>query len=133
MKRVMFICSTNSIYSQIAEGFAKYLGVGIVWVTSSGLEASEVAPEAIKTMNEVGVDISRQTSKALSQFHPENFDIVISLCVSNPNLPPQWRTQERLEEWQLDNLTEKPALLSKVRDEIRERVIHLIESLYQPH
>jgi len=130
MKRVMFICSTNSIYSQIAEGFAKYLGVGIVWVTSAGLEASEVAPEAIQTMNEVGVDISRQTSKALSQFNPENFDIVISLCSSNLTLPPHWQTRERLEEWQLDNLTAKPEMLPNVRDTIRERVIYLIESFH---
>lgn len=72
MKRVMFICSTNSIYSQIAEGFSKHLGVGTIRVTSAGLAVSKVAPDAIDTMNEAGVDISRQTSKALSAFNPEN-------------------------------------------------------------
>ena len=105
----------------------------MIWVTSAGLEASEVNPAAISTMNEIGVDISHQTSKALSQFTPENFDIVISLGGSNLNLPLQWRSREKFEEWQLDDPTGKPEMLPNVRDEIRERVVYLIESLHQPH
>lgn len=104
----------------------------MIRVTSAGLEASEVDPDAINTMNEIGVDISRQTSKALSQFNPENFDIVISLCGSNQNLPLQWRARERFEEWLLDDPTGNPETLPKIRDEIRERVIYLIESLQKP-
>lgn len=105
----------------------------MISVTSAGLEANEVDPDAINTMNEIGVDISRQTSKALSQFNPENFDMVISLCGSDLNLPPQWRLRERFEEWQFHDLTEKPELLPKVRDQIRERVVYLIESLQKPY
>ncbi|MDX2242091.1 MAG: arsenate reductase ArsC [Leptolyngbyaceae cyanobacterium bins.302] len=133
MKRLLFVCEHNSVLSQIAEGFAKHLGVGMISVTSAGLEANEVDPDAINTMNEIGVDISRQTSKALSQFNPENFDMVISLGGSDLNLPPQWRSRERFEEWQFHDLTEKPELLPKVRDQIRERVVYLIESLQKPY
>lgn len=88
MKKVMFVCKKNSARSQMAEGFAKHLGGGLIEVTSSGLEASEVRPEAIATMKDAGLDISRQTSKALSEFKPEDFDIVISLCGCGVNLPP---------------------------------------------
>ncbi|NEQ27355.1 MAG: arsenate reductase, glutathione/glutaredoxin type, partial [Microcoleus sp. SIO2G3] len=94
MKRVMFVCKKNSARSQMAEGFAKHLGAGKIDVTSSGLEASQVRPEAIATMREAGVDISRQTSKPLSDFDPKNFDIVISLCGCGVNLPPEWVTRE---------------------------------------
>ncbi len=48
-------------------------------------------------MREVGIDISHQTSKALADFQPEDFDVVISLCgvpkaaiVSTLNLQRQW-------------------------------------------
>ncbi len=129
MKRVMFVCKKNSARSQIAEGFAKHLGTGKIAVTSSGLEASQVRPEAIATMKEIGIDITDQTSKALSDFSPENFDVVISLCGCGVNLPPEWLTREVLEDWQLDDPAEQPEIFPRVRDEIRERVTRLIETL----
>ena len=129
MKRVMFVCKKNSARSQMAEGFAKHLGVGAIEVTSSGLEASSVRPEAIATMKDIGVDISRQTSKALNEFNPEDFDIVISLCGCGVNLPPQWVERSVFEDWQLDDPAEQPEIFPRVRDEIRTRVTQLIESL----
>lgn len=129
MKRVMFVCKKNSARSQMAEGFAKHLGAGKIQVTSSGLEASQVRPEAIATMQEAGVDISGQTSKALSEFSPEEFDVVISLCGCGVNLPPAWVTREVFEDWQLDDPAEQPEIFPRVRDEVRERVVQLIKSL----
>lgn len=129
MKKIMFVCKKNSARSQMAEGFAKTLGAGKIEVTSSGLEASEVRPEAIATMNDIGIDISAQTSKALSNFHPEDFDAVISLCGCGVNLPPEWLTREVFEDWQLDDPAEKPEIFPRVRDEIKERVTRLIESI----
>ncbi len=79
MKKVMFVCRRNSCRSQMAEGFAKTLGQGKIDVTSSGLEASRVHPTAIEVMSEVGIDISNQTSDALENFNPENYNAVISL------------------------------------------------------
>lgn len=129
MKRVMFVCKKNSARSQMAEGFARHLGAGKIAVTSSGLEASQVRPEAIATMQEAGVDIRSQTSKALADFQPEDFDVVISLCGCGVNLPPEWLTREVFEDWQLDDPAEQPEIFPRVRDEIRERVMHLIETL----
>ncbi len=129
MKRVMFVCKKNSARSQMAEGFARHLGADQMIVTSSGLEASQVRPEAIATMKEAGVDITQQTSKALSDFQPEDFDIVISLCGCGVNLPPEWLTREVFEDWQLDDPAAQPEIFPRVRDEVRDRVVRLIESL----
>ncbi|MCW5312841.1 arsenate reductase, glutathione/glutaredoxin type [Nostoc sp. KVJ3] len=129
MKRVMFVCKKNSARSQMAEGFAKTIGKGKIEVISSGLEASQVRPEAIATMKDAGIDISDQTSKALSEFKSENFDVVISLCGCGVNLPPEWLTREVFEDWQLDDPAEQPEIFPRVRDEIRERVTCLVESL----
>jgi arsenate reductase len=128
MKRVMFVCKKNSARSQMAEGFAKTLGSGKIEVTSSGLEASQVRPEAIATMKDIGIDISTQTSKPLSDFNPENFDVVISLCGCGVNLPTDWVTREVFEDWQLDDPAEQPEIFPRVRDEIEERVTQLIAS-----
>jgi len=131
MKRVMFVCKKNSARSQMAEGFAKNLGAGKIVVTSSGLEASQVRPEAIAVMQEVGIDISDQTSKALSNFRAEDFDVVISLCGCAINLPPEWIARDIFEDWQLDDPAEHPEIFPRVRDEIREQVNRLIVSLKQ--
>jgi arsenate reductase (thioredoxin) len=129
MKRVMFVCKKNSARSQMAEGFARHLGAGKIEVTSSGLEASTVRPEAIATMKDTGIDITSQTSKALSEFTATDFDVVISLCGCGVNLPPEWLTQAVFEDWQLDDPAEQPEIFPRVRDEIRERVTALIKSV----
>jgi arsenate reductase (thioredoxin) len=129
MKRVMFVCKKNSARSQMAEGFAKILGTGKIEVTSSGLEASQVRPEAIATMKDIGIDITDQHSKPLSDFKAEDFDAVISLCGCGVNLPPEWVTREVFEDWQLDDPAEEPEIFPRVRDEIKERVEKLVTYL----
>ncbi len=129
MKRLMFVCKKNSARSQMAEGFAKHLGAGKIEVTSSGLEKSSVRPEAIATMKDTGIDITEQTSNALSEFKPEDFDIVISLCGCGVNLPPEWVQREMFEDWHLDDPAEQPEIFPRVRDEVKARVETLIASI----
>ena len=128
MKKVMFVCKKNSARSQMAEGFAKTLGKDQIEVTSSGLEASQVRPEAIAAMKAIGIDITDQTSKALGEFKAEDFDVVISLCGCGVNLPEEWLLREKFEDWQLDDPAEQPEIFPRVRDEIKEKVTQLIDS-----
>jgi arsenate reductase (thioredoxin) len=129
MKRVMFVCKQNSARSQMAEGFAKSLAQGRVEIVSSGLEASQVNPGAIAAMDSIGINIRNQTSKALIDFNPEDFDVVISLCGCGVNLPPDWVLREVFEDWQLDDPAEQPEIFPRVRDEVKERVEMLIGKL----
>jgi arsenate reductase (thioredoxin) len=125
----MFVCKKNSARSQMAEGFAKKLGAGKITVTSSGLEASQVNLHAIKAMADEGIDISNQTSNALSEFNSTDFDVVISLCGCGVNLPEDWVLREVFEDWQLDDPAEQPEIFARVRGEVKERVEKLIEKL----
>ena len=130
MKRVMFVCKKNSRRSQMAEGFAHTLGEGKISVNSSGLEASHVDPKTVDIMSEIGIDISNQTSKALSDFDAEDFDAVISLCGCGVNLPEAWVLREVFQDWQLDDPEgQQIETFRRVRDEVKERVVKLIESL----
>ena len=130
MKKVMFVCKRNSCRSQMAEGFARQLGTGKIAVTSSGLEASRVHPTAIQVMDEINIDISDQTSKPLTDFNPEEYDAVISLCGCGVNLPEAWVMREIFEDWQLDDPDGQPIeTFHRVRDEIKERVEQLIAKL----
>ena len=130
MKKVMFVCRRNSCRSQMAEGFGRALGEGKIAVTSSGLEASRVHPTAIEVMSEIGVDISKQTSDALSDFDADNYDAVISMCGCGTSLPKDWVMQEVFEDWELEDPDGKPKeTFHRVRDEIKQRVDRLIEQL----
>lgn len=130
MKRVMFVCKRNSCRSQMAEGFAKTLGEGKISVSSSGLEASQVNRTAVEVMSEAGIDISDRTSDCLSDFNPEDYDVVISLCGCGVNLPQEWVVRDVFDDWQLEDPDGKPLeTFRQVRDEIKERVEKLIESL----
>lgn len=51
------------------------------------------------------------------------------MCGCGVNLPPQWLTRKIFEDWQLDDPAEQPEIFPRVRDEIKERVNQLIESL----
>jgi len=126
----MFICKNNSRRSQMAEGFARQLGTGKIEVMSAGLEASHVDPMAVAVMAEVGVDISHQTSKPLSNFSPEDYDAVISLCGCGVNLPEPWVLREVFQDWQLeDPAGQGIETFRQVRSQIKERVEQLIQSL----
>lgn len=129
MTKVMFVCKKNSCRSQMAEGFGRILGKGKIEVVSSGLEASRVHPTAVQVMSEIGIDISGQTSKALSDFKASEFDAVISLCGCGVNLPEEWVTREVFEDWQLEDPDGKPIeTFQRVRDEIKQRVQKLVNS-----
>ena len=111
----------------MAEGFARTLGDGKIKVASAGLEASRVHPTAIKVMSEIGIDIGQQTSNPLSEFNPEDYNIVVSLCGCGVNLPPEWVTREVFQDWELDDPDGQPLdTFRRVRDEIKERVENLI-------
>jgi len=126
----MFVCKKNSRRSQMAEAFARQLGEGKIGVTSSGLESSFVDPKTVEIMSEIGMDISNQESKALSEFNPEDYDAVVSLCGCGVNLPPEWVTREVFEDWQLDDPEgEGIETYRRIREEVKERVIKLIQQL----
>jgi glutathione/glutaredoxin type arsenate reductase len=114
----------------MAEGFARTLGEGKISVSSSGLEASQVDPTTVQVMSEVGIDITNQTSKALSDFNAKDYDAVISLCGCGVNLPDEWVLREVFEDWQLDDPEGQSIETFRcVRDEVKDRVKQLIESL----
>jgi arsenate reductase (thioredoxin) len=79
-KRVLFLCTANSSRSQMAEGIVNHLFGNKIAAFSAGTEATSVNFNAIKVMQEIGIDISSHSSKNLSEFDGQTFDYVITLC-----------------------------------------------------
>lgn len=78
--RVLFLCTHNSARSQIAEGYLRSIAGSQFEIVSAGLEPAGVHPLATRAMQEVGIDISRQTSKPVKPFLGEVWQYVITVC-----------------------------------------------------
>ena len=78
-KKVLVLCTGNSIRSQMAEGFLKKYREN--WhIESAGTFPIGLNPLAVEVMAESGIDISKNLSKSVSQFTSSNFDLVITVC-----------------------------------------------------
>lgn len=79
-KRVLILCTGNSARSQMAEGLLRHLAGERFEVESAGVAPTQVRPEAITVMSELGVDISKHRSKSVDEFSGQHFDYVITVC-----------------------------------------------------
>ena len=137
MVKVMFLCTGNSCRSQMAEGFARELGIGLIEAHSAGLSPQGVNPRAVAVMKESGIDISNQASKSIDDALLNTMDIVITLC-DNAAESCQWTPPaiKRLH-WPIEDPakatgTEVEVMneFRKARDEIEERVKKFIEVIH---
>ncbi len=134
--KIMFVCTGNSARSQMADGFARYFGQGRVEAYSAGMEPSRLNPFAVAVMQEKGIDISHQRSKAFEETLARRMDVVVTVCGNAdercPVLPPEVKKLH----WPLDDPAaargadaEMLATFRKSRDEIEARVTELVQSL----
>jgi len=79
-KKVLFICTHNSARSQMAEGLLNALGGDRYEAFSAGTETSDVRPQAVEAMREIGIDISDHYSKGLEPFLDKELDVVVTVC-----------------------------------------------------
>src|SRR5580700_10066973 len=81
-KRVLILCTGNSARSQMAEGLLRHDAGDRFDAESAGTKPSQVRPEAIAVMRELGIDISGHRSKSVDDFAGQNFDYVLTVCDS---------------------------------------------------
>lgn len=79
-KKVLFLCTHNSARSQMAEGLLRDLYGEGYEASSAGVEATAVHPRAVSVMEEIGIDISGQWSKAASELDDIVFDVAVTVC-----------------------------------------------------
>ena len=79
-KRILILCTGNTCRSQMAEGFLKSFDDELE-VFSAGVKPEErVNPNAVKAMNEFGIDISGGIPQDVNEFINLSFDFVITVC-----------------------------------------------------
>lgn len=125
---VLFICTHNAGRSQMAAALLDHDAAGRVRVTSAGSQpADQLNPAVVQAMAEVGLDISREFPKRLTNDKVQAADIVITMGCGDacPVYPGK-----RYLDWDLPD----PAGLSlaevrPIRDEIQRRVAALLADI----
>jgi arsenate reductase (thioredoxin) len=79
-KRVLILCTGNSARSQMAEGLLRRDAGDRFEVESAGTKQSQVRPEAVAVMRELGIDISGHRSKHVDEFAGQEFDYILTVC-----------------------------------------------------
>jgi arsenate reductase len=125
---VLFVCVHNAGRSQMAAALTAQLGGGAIDVQSAGSEPAErVSPAVVEAMAEVGLDLSREFPRPLTDAAVEGADVVVTMGCGDacPVYPGK-----RYVDWVLDDPAGQPVeVVRRIRDEIRVRVEGLVTEL----
>ena len=128
MPEVLFVCVHNAGRSQMAAGLVELRSRGRIHVRSAGSDpGEEINPAVIQAMDEIGVDMSEEFPKPLTDEVVRAADVVITMGCGDacPIYPGK-----RYEDWTLDDPAgQDVATVRRIRDEIDSRVQALISEL----
>jgi arsenate reductase len=125
---VLFVCVQNSGRSQMAAGLLHRRAAGRVHVRSAGSDPAEVInPNVVTAMGEVGIDLSQEFPKPLTDEVVRAADAVITMGCGDacPIYPGK-----RYEDWEVSDPAEKSLEeVREIRDEIDRRVTELLRKV----
>ena len=125
---VLFVCVHNAGRSQMAAGLTKLRSDGRISVRSAGSDpAEEINPAVVEAMAEVGLDMSEEFPKPLTDEVVRAADVVITMGCGDacPIYPGK-----RYEDWVLDDPAGRDLeTVRRIRDEIDARVTELVRDL----
>ncbi|HEY6835215.1 MAG TPA: arsenate reductase ArsC [Gaiellaceae bacterium] len=125
---VLFVCTHNAGRSQMAAGLVKLRSQGRIHVRSAGsTPADEINPAAVEAMQELGVDMSEEFPKPLTDEVVKAAEVVVTMGCGDacPIFPGK-----RYEDWDLEDPAGKDLeTVRRIRDEIDSRVQKLVDEL----
>jgi protein-tyrosine-phosphatase len=129
MKTILFVCVHNSGRSHLTAAYLNRLAGNKARAISAGTRPSKrVNPTVIEAMLEEGIDISKNKPTLLTQEMIQESSRVISMgCIDADSCPVRL---VQMEDWRLpDPEGKNMEEVKQIRDEIKQRVIKLIDSL----
>lgn len=128
-QRVLFLCTGNSARSQMAEALLRTMAGDRFEAFSAGTEPAPLNPLAVKSMAEIGIDISRQRSKHAKEYLGQGFAYLVTVCDQAKERCPVFPGVVTRHHWSFEDPAkaagadaERLAVFRRVRDEIRTRL-----------
>ena len=131
---VLFVCVHNAGRSQMAAALLKLRSGDHIQIRSAGSDpADRINPAVVEAMAELGVDLSDELPKPLTDDAVEAADVVVTMGCGDacPVYPGK-----RYEDWELDDPAgQSLETVRRIRDGIDERVQRLVAELLEtePH
>ena len=127
MKTVVFACVHNAGRSQMAAAFFNALAdPEKARAISAGTQpAARVHPEVIDVMREAGIDLAGAVPALLTKERARGAALLVTMGCGEecPVIPGV-----RIEDWPLDDPKgQSPARVREIRDEIRGRIVRLLQ------
>lgn len=129
-KTILFVCVENAGRSQMAEGFfIRYAPKGYRAASAGTRPAGEINPLAIQAMKEVGIDISRQKSKIITDDMIRDSVRAVNMgCMDQAECPMIFLNNPI--DWAIEDPKGKSIEhVRMIRDDIERRVKELAENL----
>jgi arsenate reductase (thioredoxin) len=130
-KSILFVCVENAGRSQMAEGFFnKRYAAGSYRAISAGTRpVPQINPLAVQAMSEVGIDISNQKSKIITEDMIRNSAKSVNMgCIERAECPMLFINN--VIDWGIEDPKGKSIeKVREIRDEIDRRVKEIAESL----
>lgn len=134
-QRVLFLCTHNSARSQMAEAWLRHLAGDQYEVYSAGTETTGVRSLAIRVMDEVGIDNTRQQSKTFERYLNQPWDDVITVCDQANETCPYFPGGKQRLHWSFPDPSaamgteeQQLAVYRQVRDAIRDQISEVLIS-----
>ncbi|HSF50381.1 MAG TPA: arsenate reductase ArsC [Nitrososphaeraceae archaeon] len=129
-KTILFVCIENAGRSQMAEGFFKKYAPSRFKTVSAGTKpAYQLNPIVVEAMKEVGIDISKQKSKELTDEMIRDSYKVVNMGCMDKNFCPTIFVPKVIE-WNLEDPKWKSiAEVREIRDEIEKRIKEFVSTL----
>jgi protein-tyrosine-phosphatase len=128
MTRVLFVCLHNAGRSQMSAALFERAADGRHSAESAGTTPAEhVHPEVVEVMQDIGIDLSKQTPQLLTTEVAERADVVVTMGCGDacPYIPGK-----RYIDWSLPDPKGRPlADVRRLRDDIERRVVELAHEL----
>jgi arsenate reductase (thioredoxin) len=133
---LLFVCASNSVRSQMAEGWARHLGDESINVRSAGMQPFKVHPMAIHIMKQVGIDISRHQSRRLDDRLLKWADYIVTLSETVKPYSAFFPPDVKYDHWTIPNpdtlvseeISQEQAYAT-IRDQIKLRVERLLRAI----
>ena len=130
MENVLFVCIENAGRSQMAEAFfRKYAPAKYNVISAGTTPSSELNPVVVEVMKEVGIDMTQQSPKTLSNEMIENSSKTINMGCMDKESCPALFVKDVLD-WNISDPKERSIDdVREIRDQILKEVLLLVESL----
>jgi arsenate reductase (thioredoxin) len=128
---ILFVCVENAGRSQMAEGFfnQKYTPKDYRAISAGTRPVSQINPLAVQAMSEVGIDISSQKSKIITEDMIKSSERSVNMgCIERAECPMLFINN--VIDWGIEDPKGKPIeKVREIRDEIDRRVREIAQSL----